>query len=123
MAHRYRGGSLLVASGRCDRSRRRGASLTRGICDASLGRCCASPQMIIEEPVQRLPHGGEISSTITSEPLTSDQHVDFGLAQLNRDASQPLSSAITMPGHAVSARRGDGTTGRANAYWVFHIAS
>jgi hypothetical protein len=42
--------------------------------------------MIIKEPVQRLPHGGEIRST--------DQHVDFGLAQFNRDAftSRPVAA-------------------------------
>jgi hypothetical protein len=79
--------------------------------------------MIIEEPVQSLSHGGEISLTLKSAPPTPDQHVDFGLVQLNRDASQPLSSPITMPGHAVCARRGDGTTGRAIAYWVVHRAS
>jgi hypothetical protein len=38
----------------------------------SLGRYCASPQMIIKERVQRLPHGGEIRSTITNEPPTAD---------------------------------------------------
>jgi hypothetical protein len=43
--------------------------------------------MIIKEPVQSLPHGGEITPAITSEPPTSYQHVDFGLAQLNRDTS------------------------------------
>jgi hypothetical protein len=42
--------------------------------------------MISKEPAQRLPHGGEIPPAITSEPPTSDQHVDFGLAQLIRDA-------------------------------------
>jgi hypothetical protein len=90
------------------------------ICDALLGRCCASPQMIIKEPVQRLPRGGEITPAITSEPPTSDQHVDLGLAQLDRDVSQPLSSAVPVPGHAVSARRGRGTIGRAIAYRVAH---
>jgi hypothetical protein len=67
--------------------------------------------MIIEEPVQRLSHGGEITPAITSEPPASDQHVDFGLAQLNRDASQPFPSAVPVPGYAVSARRGGGTLG------------
>jgi len=65
--------------------------------------------MIIKEPVQSLPRGGEITPATRSEPPTSDQHVDFGVAQLNRDASQPLPSAITMPGHAVSAKQGGGS--------------
>ena len=55
--------------------------------------------MIIEEPVQRLPHGGEISSTITSEPPTSDQHVDFGLAQLDPDAAQPFLTPVPVAAH------------------------
>jgi hypothetical protein len=66
--------------------------------------------MIIKEPVQSLPHGGEISSTITSKPPTPDQHVDFSLAQLNRDTSQPLPSAITMAAHPLG-------TGRARPGW------
>jgi hypothetical protein len=48
-------------------------------------------------PIQSLPHSGEITPAITSEPPTPDQHVDFSLAQLDRDASQPLPSAIAMP--------------------------
>jgi len=76
----------------------------------------AGESEVIKESVQSLPHGGEITPATTSEPPTSDQQVDFGLAQLNRDAFQPLPSAIAMSGHAVSARRGRGTIGRAIAY-------
>jgi hypothetical protein len=47
----------------------------------------------------------------TSEPPTSDQHVDFGLVQLNRDAFQPLRRRSRCRAMAVSARRGDGTIG------------
>jgi hypothetical protein len=101
---------------------RRGASLTnspigdrdgagdRRICDESLGRCCASPQVIVKEPVQSRPHGGEISPTITSEPPTSDQHVDFGLAQLDPDAVQPFPTPVPVAAHPLG-------TGRARPGW------
>ena len=50
------------------------------------------------------PHGGEITPAITSEPPTSDQHVDFGLAQFTRDPKSgswpqawPMSGADLQP--------------------------
>jgi hypothetical protein len=73
-------------------------------------RCCASPQMIIEEPVQRLPHGGEIAPAIIREPPTPDQHVDFGLAQLDPDAAQPFLAPVPVAAHPLG-------TGRARPGW------
>jgi hypothetical protein len=55
--------------------------------------------MIIEEPVQSLPHGGEISSTITSEPPASDQRINFRLAQLDPDAAQPFLTPVPVAAH------------------------
>ena len=82
----------------------------RGLCDASLGRCCASPQMIIQKPVQRLPHGGEITPATGSEPPTLDQRINFRLAQLDPDAAQSFLTPVPVAAHPLG-------TGRARTGW------
>jgi hypothetical protein len=82
----------------------------RRSCDASLGRCCASPQVIVKEPVQNRPHGGEITPAITREPPTPDQRVDFGLAQLDPEAAQPFLAPVPVAAHPLG-------TGRARPDW------
>jgi hypothetical protein len=60
--------------------------------------------VIIEKPVQSLPHGREIIAAIGSEPPAPYQHVDFRLAQLDRDASQPFPPSLAMASHTRGAR-------------------
>jgi len=61
--------------------------------------------MILEDPVQRLPHGGKITPATTSEPLTSDQQVDFGLVQLDPDAAQPFLTPVSVAAHSLGTER------------------
>ena len=73
--------------------------------DASLGGCCASPQVLVKEPVQRLPHSGEITPAITREPPTPDQRINFRLAQLDPDAAQPFLVPVPMAAHPLGTGR------------------
>jgi hypothetical protein len=50
-------------------------------------------------------HRDEIRAAIASEPAASNKDVNFGVQDLERDASQALLSAMTVQGHASSAGR------------------
>jgi hypothetical protein len=73
--------------------------------------CYPSPQVIVKEPVQGLPHGGKITPAIGSEPPTPDQRINFGLAQLDPDAAQPFLTPVPVAAHPLG-------TGRARSRWM-----
>src|SRR5205814_17947 len=50
---------------------------------------CASPQILIEEPVEGLSYCGIITAIRLREPPVSNEHIDFSLAQLDPDPAHP----------------------------------
>ena len=104
------GQASLIARWSGREHRDRNEADDRGICGAPLGRCCASPQVIVKEPVQSRPHGGEITPATGSEPPTPDQRINFHLAQLDPDAAQPFLTPVPVAAHPLG-------TGRARPGW------
>ena len=69
------------------------------LCCASRGPGCASPQIVVKEAVNSLPYGSWIRTLFVGEPPALDEHINFGLAQQDQDAAQPLSPTRSAPGH------------------------
>jgi hypothetical protein len=63
------------------------------------GPGCASPQIVVKETVNSLPYGSWIRTLFVGEPPAPDEHINFGLAQQDQDAAQPLSPTRSAPGH------------------------
>jgi hypothetical protein len=62
-----------------------------------------SHEILIEKPVQGLSHCSGIRAVVGMELSASNEHVDLGLAQFDREASHSLSSPLAVPTHALSA--------------------
>jgi hypothetical protein len=79
-----------------------------------MGQRCPNSQhsheIFIEEPVQGLSHCGGIRAVVAMEPTASNERVDFGFAQFDRQAPHSLSSPLAVPTHALGA--GESVHGR-----------
>ena len=76
-------------------------------CSSKMGQRCPNSQhsheILIEKPVQGLSHCGGIHAVVGMELSASNERVDFGFAQFDRQAPHSLSTPLAVPTHALSA--------------------
>ena len=60
----------------------------------------------VEEAIERLSHGEQIVTALTSKSLTANKRVNLGLPQHDRQTTQTLFPAPAKPPHTLGAGRG-----------------
>jgi hypothetical protein len=76
-------------------------------CAFHMGQHCPHSQhlheILIEKTVEGPSHCGGIRAVIRMELSASNERLDFGFAQFDREAPHSLSSPLAVPTHALSA--------------------
>jgi hypothetical protein len=60
---------------------------------------------VLQQRVQGVSHRNAIRAPLARQPALSNEQVNFGLAQFDRDAPQTVSTSAPVQGHASGAGR------------------